>query len=75
MVALAAINVEEVTAMQRWQPSKWQRSQATLKRTSMAETQKSTVTPQNVKYLENYDVRIGDLNGFGLRAPPRAQIR
>ena len=41
----------------------------------MAETQKSTVTPQNVKYLENYDVRIGDLNGFGLRAPPRAQIR
>ena len=41
----------------------------------LAETQRSTVTPQKGKYLENYDVRNGDLNGFGLRAPPRAQIR
>ena len=40
----------------------------------MAETQKSTVTPQNVKYLENYDVRIGDLNGTGLRADMKVRF-
>ena len=40
----------------------------------MAETQKSTVTPQNVKYLEIYDVRIGDLNGFELGADMKVRF-
>ena len=51
-----------------------QGSRCTLKCTSLAETKISVVTPQNVNYLQNSYVRIGELNGFGLGAPPQAQF-